>query len=124
MHEMGIAFDLYRMCRERMAHEAPARLQHVRVAIGECSAVEPELLRFAWEAVIGGTRDEGAALEVEWRPTQQLCANCGDVRPSGHASWLLSCPNCNGPLRIEGGQELDLLEFSYSAARHPQEAHP
>ncbi len=122
MHETAIAFELYRMCRRRMAREAPGRLERVRVAIGECSAVEPELLRYAWEAVIAATRDDGAALEVEWRPARQICASCGDVRPAGGASWLLSCPKCSGPLRVEGGQELDLLEFSYSANRHPQEA--
>lgn len=118
MHETSIALDLYRMCRQYMSRQAPGQLDRVRVAIGECSGVEPELLRFAWQAVIAATRDDGATLEVEWRPARQICARCGDVRPPGGASWVTSCPHCRGALRVEGGQELDLLEFSYSAATY------
>jgi hydrogenase nickel incorporation protein HypA/HybF len=85
----------------------------VWVAVGELSAVEPDLLRFAWEAVTAGTRDAGSTLEVEWRPARQVCERCGEPSERAAGSWLRLCPRCQGPLRLEGGMELDLVRLAF-----------
>lgn len=109
MHEIGIATETYRLCREGLSGGNAMRLVRVRVAVGELSAVEPDLLRFAWTAVTAGGADEGCELDIEWCPARQFCAACGEIRERGAGSWLRLCPECGDPLRVEGGDELDLL---------------
>ena len=113
MHELSLAQDVLRMCAAQLGGE-PGRIERVRIAVGELSAVDPDLLRFAWEAVTNGGRHEGAALEVDWRPALQRCDACGEEPERATGSWLRHCPRCGGALRVEGGQELDVLELSYS----------
>jgi len=121
MHEMGIATEIYRACRARMEGRGAGRLERVKVAVGELSAVEPDLLRFAWEALLQGEPDEGAALEIEWRPARQSCPDCGEVDARSPGAWLPLCPQCSKPLRIHGGNELDLLQYSFTPAETPAE---
>jgi hydrogenase nickel incorporation protein HypA/HybF len=113
MHELGLALEVQRLCRARLEQAGPGRLERVRLAVGELSAAEPELLRFAWEAVTGGGPDAGSVLEIEWRPARQTCEHCGDIPERTSGTWLRLCPRCGGPLRVEGGRELDVLEFTY-----------
>lgn len=118
MHELGIATETYRMCRAALDARQPGlRLVQARVAVGELSAIEPELLRYAWEAVVSDGPDRGAALEIEWRSARQTCAACGDVAGRQPGTWLRLCPRCGGSLAIEGGDELDLL----AATGEPEE---
>jgi hydrogenase nickel incorporation protein HypA/HybF len=113
VHELSIATEVYRVCRRQMQGHGPGRLERVKLAVGELSAVEPDLLGYAWEALIQGTPDAGAALEVEWRPARQVCEACGEVAERAAGSWLRLCPRCDRPLRVEGGQELDVLQFTF-----------
>ena len=66
VHEMGVAAEAYRLSRERLG-DAGGRLVRVHLAVGELSAVEPDLLRFAWTAVPEGGPD-GAALASSGAP--------------------------------------------------------
>lgn len=113
MHELGVAAEIYRSARQAAAACPPGRLEVVRVAIGDRSTVEPELLRSAWEAVISGGPDQGARLDVEWHTSRQFCGRCGEQKPRGPGSWLCLCPDCGSVLQVEGGDELDLLQIEY-----------
>lgn len=109
MHEMGVAAEAYRICRERIAPGAPLRLTRVRLAVGELSTVEPELLRFAWTALTEGGADADCELVIDWCPAVQTCSACGEVAERASGSWMKICPRCGLPLRVEGGQELDVV---------------
>lgn len=111
---MGVALEIHRACRARMEAHGPTRLDRVRVAIGELSAVEPDILRYAWEAVVSDGPDSGAELEIEWRPARQVCDDCGEIEERVEGTWLRLCPHCELPLRVEGGRELDLLQFAFT----------
>ena len=113
VHELGIAAEVHRLSRKQLDGVEGARIESVIVAVGELSAVEPELLRYAWEAVVAGTPDEGAACEVEWHAAQQWCDGCGAIAERAPGSWLRLCPRCGRPLRIEGGDQLDLVRVNY-----------
>lgn len=113
MHEVGIAAEVYRLSRKQLAGVPGARIESVLVAVGELSAVEPELLRFAWEAVVADTPDVGATCDVEWHPAAQWCDGCGAVAERAPGSWLRLCPRCDRPLRLEGGDQLDLVRVHY-----------
>jgi hydrogenase nickel incorporation protein HypA/HybF len=116
MHELSLVTEVHRACRARVDAQGGGRLEHVTIAVGELSAVEPDLLAFAWEAVTAGGPDAGAVLEVEWRPARQTCADCGEIAERAPGSWLRLCPRCQQPLYIEGGDELDILRFSFTPA--------
>ncbi len=116
MHEAGLVSEIYRISRQAVETHGGGRLEAVRLAVGELSAVEPELLRFAWEAITQGTPDEGARLEVDWRRARQTCASCGDVAERAPGSWLRLCPHCGGLLEVSGGDELDVLQVAFNEA--------
>lgn len=114
MHELSLVTEILRACRARIDAQGGGRLERVRLAVGELSAVEPELLTYAWEAVLQDGPDAGATLEVEWRPARQVCEACGVVPERAPGSWLRLCPQCERALRIEGGDELDILQFAFT----------
>ena len=114
MHELNLATEIYRTCRSTIDARGPGRLDAVRVAIGELSAVEPELLVYAWEAVVSAGADAAATLEVEWHPARLTCPQCGELKDRADGPWQRICPQCGRPLRIEGGQELDVMDLSYT----------
>jgi len=92
------------------------------VAVGELAAVEPELLAFAWEAVTADGPDAGARLDIEWHPARQCCPSCGDVVERQPGSWLRLCPDCESPLQLDGGHDLDILSFAFEAQAECAEA--
>jgi hydrogenase nickel incorporation protein HypA/HybF len=124
MHELGVATEIHRLCRSRIGEDPSARLERGEVRVGELSALDPDLLRYAWEAVTSGGPDAAAALEIEWRPALQVCEGCGQPAERGRGCWLERCPRCGEPLRVEGGQELDLMRFSYATDDDPGEPAP
>jgi hydrogenase nickel incorporation protein HypA/HybF len=113
MHEMGIAIEIYRTCREAVRGHGDGRIHSVRIAVGELAAVEPDLLTFGWEAVIADGPDEGAELVIAWCKADQWCAACNESKDRSEGSWLRICPDCSGTLEVSGGDELDVLEVSF-----------
>jgi hydrogenase nickel incorporation protein HypA/HybF len=114
VHELSIATSIYESCRAILGRHGGGRLASVRVAVGELSAVEPELLRYAWEALLSASPDRGCPLEVEWRPARQWCAACAEDTQRAPGSWLRVCPRCGEPLSLEGGDELEVMQLSYT----------
>lgn len=113
MHELGIATEIHRASCAELAARGGGRLETVTVAVGELNAVEPDLLAYAWEAVTAGGEHEGARLIIEWVRAEQTCVHCGEVAERQPGTWLRLCPRCDLPLRVEGGQVLELLELGY-----------
>ena len=115
MHETGIAIELLRLCeRERAGRVARC----VRIAVGELASVDPELLRFAWDEVAAQGERVAPKLIIEYRPARQLCATCGEIAERQPGSWMRLCPRCGAALRVEGGDELDLLSIELDEERN------
>jgi hydrogenase nickel incorporation protein HypA/HybF len=119
MHETGIAAEIYAISRRAADAHGGGRLSSVKVIVGELSAIEPDLLAFAWEAVTSGGRDAGSQLDVEWRVSRQACDACGEIPERAAGTWLRLCPRCKGPLRIEGGDELDVRDVTFEDDSDP-----
>jgi hydrogenase nickel incorporation protein HypA/HybF len=113
MHEMGIAAEIHRIARHAAAGHGEVRLERVRLAIGELAALEPDLLEFAWTALVAGGPDEGSVLEIDWRRARQTCEACGEIVGRAPGSWLRLCPECGRALRVSGGDELDVLQVVF-----------
>ena len=113
VHELSIAQEIYRTSRAAVAAHGPGRLERVTVAVGELTAIEPELLAFAWQALLDGGPDAGSVLDVEWHQARQYCAACRAEKPRSEGTWLRVCPDCGRPLEVTGGQELDVLRVVF-----------
>jgi len=113
VHELSMAIELYRTCRAEVDARGGGRLASAGVTVGELSAVEPDLLRFAWSAVVSDNDDRGAELDIEWREAVQRCVSCGVAADRPPGEWLLTCSGCGGTLSIEGGRELELCSVTF-----------
>lgn len=107
MHEMGIANSVLDAVGKEMERYPGARPLKVGVRIGELAAVDPDALRFCFEAMTKETQWEALALEIEFRSRRHRCKSCEqefDVK-----DYAFQCPQC-GELSTEciGGEELDL----------------
>jgi hydrogenase nickel incorporation protein HypA/HybF len=122
VHELSIAQEILATSDRVLADHGGARLLRVSVAVGELTAIEPDLLRFAWEALTSGGRDAGSEIEVEWRPARQHCPTCGMDKPRDGGFWLRLCPDCGGVLQVSGGQELDLLRVEMEPGSNAEQA--
>jgi hydrogenase nickel incorporation protein HypA/HybF len=111
VHELSIAAEVYRVARAAVGEDGT--LRKVKVKVGELSAVEPALLGYAWDALVSGGVDSGAALEVEWCPARHVCTTCGVLPERSQGTWMRVCPRCGGPVRMEGGDELDVMSVSF-----------
>lgn len=113
MHELSIAQELMALCHQRLL--PGQQIVRVAVAVGELASVEPELLRFAWQAVVSGTEHVAAEIDITWYPARQHCSDCGEVAERQPGSWLRLCPRCQQPLHVTGGDQLDLVEVVAAA---------
>ena len=64
MHEMALAESMLEIVETRRARQRRARVASVRLEIGALSHVEPQALRFCFDAVTRGSVAEGRALEI------------------------------------------------------------
>lgn len=116
MHEVSVAEALWRLCQAERDQRAPYESSHisrVRIDVGELASVEPTLLALAWQQVASETGEAAPPLDVRWCAARQTCTACGEVAERQPGSWLRLCPDCNRPLRVEGGDELDLVELEF-----------
>ncbi len=113
MHEISLATNILETAERFVAGGV---IESVRVAVGELSAVEPDLLIFAWEAVVCGTRHQHSQLLVDWIPARQTCPRCGTEAERGAGQWHFNCARCGSPLAIEGGTEMDIMEVTFREA--------
>jgi len=109
MHEMGIANSVLDAVRHESELRRGARVTKVGVRIGELAAVDPESLRFCFEALLTGTDLEPLALDLEYCPRRNRCLECREIFEAAEFPFI--CPKCNSAhSELAGGDE---LEFSY-----------
>ena len=117
MHEVGIMASTLDAIRQQAALHGAERVSRIVLRIGALSGVEPEALRFAYEALTPGTLAAGAVLDIELIAARAHCATCAADFDGGDTP-LLRCPRCgnySGDLRA--GRELAIarLEFPVSS---------
>lgn len=109
MHEMGIASSILDGVAAEVRRRPGIKPVKVGVRVGELAGLDPDALRFAFEALTIDTPLAGLELEIEYRVSRSRCRECNqefELR-----NFELLCPTC-GSLnadRISG----DELEFAY-----------
>jgi Zn finger protein HypA/HybF involved in hydrogenase expression len=71
MHEMGVANSILEAVEKELDRYPGRYATKVAVRIGEYAGVDPESLKFCFEALVKGTGEGGHApleLAIEWRP--------------------------------------------------------
>lgn len=111
MYELSVAQELYCRSRARADQLAVTRLECVRVAVGELAAINPELLRAAWKFVTSESADRDVSLEIVPVAAREVCPQCGAIPEK--PAHLLFCERCKCHMRVESGEEIDLLEIRF-----------
>ena len=78
MHEQGIANSVLEAVRTEMGLHPGTYPCKVGVRIGEMAAVDPESLRFCFEAIVRETDLESLELGIEFCPRRHRCLLCGN----------------------------------------------
>jgi len=110
MHEMSLAEGVLQLVEETARREGAQRVKLVVLEIGQLSSVEPEALRFCFEAVTHGSIAQGAALEVLAVPGSGWCLPCAATVPMTESFG--ACPRC-GSYQVQptGGTEMRVKEI-------------
>lgn len=94
MHELSIANAILETVREERLRRDGARVGVVGVRVGELSGVNPDALRFSFEALTTGTELAPLQLEIELCPRRERCRTCGQT--FAPADFVFVCPACGG----------------------------
>ena len=85
-------------------------MRRIVLDIGALSAVEPEAMRFCFEAIASGTAAEGAELAIEDVAGAGWCRDCG--KTVALAERFGPCPECGGfKVRMTAGDEMRIREL-------------
>lgn len=110
MHEMSLAEGVLQIVEDAARTQKFRRVSAVVLEIGKLSTVEPESMRFCFDAVTRGSVAEGARLEIVETPGSAWCMKCSqsvDV-----ATRYDPCPLCQSyQLQVTGGTEMRVKEL-------------
>ncbi len=111
MHELGIAQSAFDLVLDHARKADAARVERIVIRVGALSGVDPEALRFAFDAILPETIAEGAALQIDLIPAVAYCGHCQqEFTPADN--FLLECPRCGRPAAaLKHGRELDLVRL-------------
>ncbi len=110
MHELSLCEGVLQILEESARRQGFARVKCVRLEIGGLSGVEPEAMRFGFDAVTRGSLAEGAALEIIQVPGQAWCLPC--ARTVAVQQRFDACPDCGSyQLQVTGGEEMKVKEL-------------
>ncbi|MGB8011760.1 MAG: hydrogenase maturation nickel metallochaperone HypA [Terriglobales bacterium] len=107
MHEMGIANSVLDAVRTEMSRYPGSYPCKVGVRVGEMAAIDPDALRFCFEAMIQETDLASLELAIEVCPRRHRCSVCGHEFVVH--DYDASCPQCKSLATIcISGDELEL----------------
>jgi hydrogenase nickel incorporation protein HypA/HybF len=107
MHEMSIATSLLEAAYGEARRHPGARVSKVGVRIGEWAGVDPDSLRFCFDALLAGTEPEPPSLDIEFKLRENRCTTCGIV--FALEDYRIDCPGCGAAVtQPVSGTELQL----------------
>jgi hydrogenase nickel incorporation protein HypA/HybF len=107
MHEMGIASSVLEAAQQEASGHPGARVLKVGVRIGEWAGVDPESLRFCFDALARTDAVDPPVLEIEYLARQNRCGTCGIT--FALEQFRVECPRCGAAITEPiSGNELEL----------------
>ena len=105
MHELSIVQGIVGIALRRSAEIGAKKVKGIKVKVGEFTSVEPDCLRFYFDAVTKDSTAEGAELIIEQIPLVAECTACGS--PFTPEGIRFTCPNCGSrQIELTAGREL------------------
>lgn len=110
MHEMSLAEGVLQLVEDTARREGARRVKLVVLEIGRMSSVEPEALKFCFEAVTRDSLADGAALEIVDVAGAGWCMRCAATVPMEELYG--ACPQCGShQVQATGGTEMRVKEI-------------
>lgn len=110
MHEMSLTESLVELIENEREKQGFSRVRSVQVTLGALGHVDPDAVRFCFDAVARGTIVEGARLDIRTVPGQAWCLDC--AKTISIADRMAACPECGQHrLQVTGGNDLRLDEL-------------
>ena len=111
MHELGIAESAIRSSLKEMEAHGARTLISLTLRIGKMSSVEPEALRFAFEAATKSSGLEEANLVIEEVDAVAFCRQCNYSFATGDDVFFM-CPKCGDfTSELIQGKEIELARI-------------
>lgn len=106
MHEMGIADSVLTAVIAETARYPGNRACKVGLRIGELAGIDPDSLRFCFDALIKGSELASLVLEIQLCSRRHRCA-CG--HEFAVRDYEFQCPSCSSlQTKCVSGDELEL----------------
>ena len=110
MHEMSLAESVLQIVEDAARTQNFRRVRTVVLEIGALAAVEPDAMRFCFDAVMHGSIAEGARLEILDKPGEGWCVKCNKAVLLCERFGL--CPECGSAhVEITGGNEMRVKDL-------------
>jgi hydrogenase nickel incorporation protein HypA/HybF len=108
MHEVSMCEHLLALLEQEAKRHGVKKIIRLRLEIGRLACLEPEALRFAFDAMAPGTI--AAELQIDQPPIRATCKDCGVTVELD--SRFGPCTSCGGArLEVRRGEEMRLLEM-------------
>jgi hydrogenase nickel incorporation protein HypA/HybF len=110
MHEVALAENVLQIIENAARREGLRRIRAVWLEIGQLSSVEPEAMRFCFDAVVRGSIATDARLEIVVTAGGAWCMEC--AVQVALAELGTACPHCGGyRLRVNEGTDMRVKEL-------------
>ncbi len=107
---MSLAEGVLQLVEDTARREQASRVKLVVLEIGRMSSVQPEALRFCFDAVTRGSIADGAQLEIVDVPGSGWCMVCAASVPMQERYG--ACPNCGShQVQPTAGTEMRVKEI-------------
>jgi hydrogenase nickel incorporation protein HypA/HybF len=111
MHEMALAESMLELVETAARRNGASRVTEVRLEIGALSHIEPDALRFCFDAVTRDSLAAGAALAIDVLPGAAWCMPCGITVPLAQIGD--ACPRCGSyQLTVTGGDGMRVKDIA------------
>lgn len=110
MHEMSICEGILQVLETEAGKQGFSKVKTVWLEIGDLSSIEPEALKFGFDAVMRNSLADGSRLEIINIPGRAWCMQCaGEVAIKRRFD---ECPECGSyQLQATSGDEMRIKEL-------------
>ena len=106
MHEASIAQGIIDTAVAALPRPG-AKISKITVVAGVMAGVERESLELYFGELSKGTAASGASMEFKRLAAKLICSKCyNQTTYNNDGDLTVRCPKCDGPNRLEGGNEL------------------
>ena len=110
MHEISLCESIRELLEVQARESGFERVNKVWLEVGPLSCVEPDALRFGFDAVMRGSVADGAVLDIAITVAEARCAACGRITQVEQRYEI--CPECGAPgLKVTRGEELKIKKL-------------